>query len=234
MAAAWLFALRDPLSADFFQNADTQKELNASERRSIHLIPDAGHGGEDGGATANGVCEKDVNLALTKDLESFLSLTPYTVNPTRTDDRLLYGAGEENRKKYYDLTRRVRFASQLDNAVFISIHQNKFEIPKYKGLQVYYSNNHPLSKNLAETVQKNAKAYLDPTNNREIKKADHRIRVLNSLQIPAVLIECGFLSNPEEAKLLASREYQKKIAFTVFISTITFVENDFSREIIPE
>ncbi|MGI6196190.1 MAG: N-acetylmuramoyl-L-alanine amidase [Eubacteriales bacterium] len=66
------------------------------------------------------------------------------------------------------------------------------------------------------------------------KKADHRIRVLNSLQIPAVLIECGFLSNPEEAKLLASREYQKKIAFTVFISTITFVENDFSREIIPE
>ena len=233
-AAAWLLALRDPLSADFFQNADTQKVLNASERRSIHMIPDAGHGGEDGGATANGVCEKDVNLALTKDLASFLSLTPYTVNPTRTDDRLLYGAGEENRKKYYDLTRRVRFASQLDNAVFISIHQNKFEIPKYKGLQVYYSKNHPLSKNLAETVQKNAKAYLDPTNNREIKKADHRIRVLNSLQIPAVLIECGFLSNPEEAKLLASREYQKKIAFTVFISTITFVENDFSREIIPE
>lgn len=233
-AAAWLLALRDPLSADFFQNADTQKVLNAFERRSIHLIPDAGHGGEDGGATANGVCEKDVNLALTKDLASFLSLTPYTVNPTRTDDRLLYGAGEENRKKYYDLTRRVRFASQLDNAVFISIHQNKFEIPKYKGLQVYYSKNHPLSKNLAETVQKNAKAYLDPTNNREIKKADHRIRVLNSLQIPAVLIECGFLSNPEEAKLLASREYQKKIAFTVFISTITFVENDFSREIIPE
>ena len=95
--------------------------LNASERRSIHLIPDAGHGGEDGGATANGVCEKDVNLALTKDLASFLSLTPYTVNPTRTDDRLLYGAGQENRKKYYDLVERVLFASQFDNAVFISI-----------------------------------------------------------------------------------------------------------------
>ena len=226
--AVGLLALRNPLSAAFFQNADTQRALNASERRSIHLIPDAGHGGEDG------VREKDVNLALTKDLEAFLSLTPYTVNPTRTDDRLLYGAGQENRKKYYDLVERVRFASQFDNAVFISIHQNKFEIPKYKGLQVYYSKNHPLSKNLAETVQTNAKAYLDPDNNREIKKADHRIRVLNSLQIPAVLIECGFLSNPEEAKLLASRDYQKKIAFTVFLSTVTFVETDMSREMITE
>ena len=216
----------NPKNGKTFVDADSQRKLTDSERKSIHLVLDAGHGGEDGGASANGVNEKEVNLAVTSDLATFLRFTPYTVKPTRTDDRLLYGPGEENRKKYYDLMGRINFASQFDNAVFISIHQNKFEIPKYKGLQVYYSKNHPLSMKLAEHIQENAKTYLDSANNREVKKADHRIRVLNSLQIPSVLVECGFLSNAEEAKLLASRDYQKKIAFTVFLSTLDFLEND--------
>ena len=84
---------------------------------------------------------------------------------------------------------------------------------------------------LAERIQKDAKAFLDTENNREIKKADHRIRVLNSLEIPAVLVECGFLSNSDEAKHLASRDYQKKIAFSVFIATLEFLENDMKDDL---
>ena len=230
LSTAGIFLLRMPKPKAPSVDADTHVPLTMAERQSIHLILDAGHGGEDGGATANGVSEKDVNLAVTKALADYFRLTPYAVNPTRTDDRMLYEAGQEHRKKYYDLMGRVRFAAQFNNAVFISIHQNKFEIPKYKGLQVYYSKNLPLSKTLAAHIQENAKRYLDADNHREIKKADHKIRVLNSLQIPAVLVECGFLSNVREAERLNSLDYQKQLAFTVFLSTLMFLENDMNIE----
>ena len=213
----------------FFSSRKSETALPASGEiplSSIQLVLDAGHGGEDGGASANGVQEKDINLIMTQAFASYLKMTPYSVRLTRTDDRLLYEAGEENRKKYYDLVNRVRFAQQFDHAVFISIHQNKFEIPKYKGLQVYYSPNHELSEPLAKRIQDNARQLLAPDNNRQIKKADHRIRVLNSLQMPAVLVECGFLSNPEEAALLSESEYQKKIAFVLFLSTLQFLEEN--------
>ena len=211
----------------FYAKSGTDSKTSVSRSlSSVHLVLDAGHGGEDGGAVANGVSEKDINLAITKALAAYLRFTPYSTHLTREDDRLLYQPGEENRKKYYDLVNRVRFAEKIDNAVFISIHQNKFEIPKYKGLQVYYSPNHALSETFAERIQSDARTYLDSANNRQTKKANHKIRVLNSLHMPAVLVECGFLSNPDEAKLLAQNEYQKKIAFTIFLSTLQFLEEN--------
>lgn len=197
-----------------------------TEQVPICLILDPGHGGEDGGATANGILEKDINLSVSEKAAAFFALTPYSVHMTRTDDRLLYEAGEENRKKYHDLVHRAEFASSFERAVFISIHQNKFEIPKYKGLQVYYSPNNTLSCTLADCIQTNMRVSLDPANKREVKKADHRIRVLSSLYMPAVLVECGFLSNPEEAQLLNTEAYQKKLAFVLFLSTIQFVREN--------
>ncbi len=192
----------------------------------VNFIIDPGHGGEDGGASANGVTEKDINLAVSEFLYDYMCLSKHNTHMTRSDDRLLYKPGEESRKKYHDLINRVEFASNFDNAVFISIHQNKFEIPKYKGLQVYYSPNNSLSESLAKCVQDNTKAYLDTQNNREIKKADNKIRVLNSLKAPAVLVECGFVSNPEEAARLSDTEYQKKLAFVIFISALQFLEEN--------
>lgn len=197
-----------------------------AEQAPICFVLDPGHGGEDGGATANGILEKDINLSVSEKAAAFLTLTPYSVHMTRTDDRLLYEAGEENRKKYHDLVHRAEFASSFERAVFISIHQNKFEIPKYRGLQVYYSPNNALSCTLAVCIQTNMRSLLDPTNKREVKKADHRIRVLASLHMPAVLVECGFLSNPEEAELLKTDAYQKKLAFVLFLSTVQFVREN--------
>lgn len=193
---------------------------------SINIIIDPGHGGEDGGASANGILEKDINLAISVSLNSFFELSGYNSHLTREDDRLLYNAGEENRKKYHDLENRVKYANEFENPVFLSIHQNKFEIPKYKGLQVYYSPNNSQSLQLAENIQSNARTFLDTQNKREIKKADHKIRVLDKLQMPAVLVECGFLSNYDEAQLLSDKSYQNKLAFIVFISTIKFLEEN--------
>lgn len=208
--------------SDFYINTYTNKVSN----ESINIIIDAGHGGEDGGANANGVLEKELNLAISTALDSYFNLTNYNSHMTREDDRLLYDAGQENRKKYYDLENRVKYANQFDNAIFLSIHQNKFEIPKYKGLQVYYSPNNAKSLQLAETIQSNARTFLDTQNKREVKKADHKIRVLDKIQMPAVLIECGFLSNYEESQLLSDANYQNKLAFMVFISTIKFLEEN--------
>lgn len=193
---------------------------------SLSIVLDPGHGGEDGGAAVEGILEKDINLSICEKTKAMFALSGYPVCMTRTEDRLLYENGEENRKKYYDLVHRAEFASSFENALFISVHQNKFEIPKYKGLQVYYSPHHPLSEALAACIQTNARTYLDPTNHREIKKADHRIRVLSSLEMPAVLVECGFLSNPEEAARLSTEAYQKKLAFLIFLSSLQFIEEN--------
>ena len=199
---------------------------NISDLPFTAVIIDAGHGGEDGGATAHGVVEKDVNLSISLMLADYFKMSMFDVYMTRTDDTLFYFPGQENRKKYYDISNRVDFAKKIDNAVFISIHQNKFEIEKYKGLQVYYSPNNILGKDVAEQIQNDAIQNLDPENNRKIKQADYRIRVLKELTIPAVLVECGFLSNEHEAELLASEEYQKKLAFSIFTSILDFCSNN--------
>lgn len=188
------------------------------------VIIDPGHGGEDGGAQANGLLEKDINLSISNMLSSYIGLTDYNSVMTRNDDRMLYNPGEEHAKKRYDILNRIDFAENYDNAVFVSIHQNKFEIPKYKGLQVYYSPNSEDSEILAEIIQANAKKYLDSTNSRQIKKADYKIKVLNEIKIPAVLVECGFISNSDEAKLLGDYQYQKKLAFVIYVSIIDFLE----------
>ena len=187
------------------------------------IILDAGHGGEDGGAEANGVLEKNINLSITKYVSAYLDIAGVKNVLTREDDRLLYNPGEENHKKRSDLTNRIRFAENYADGVFVSIHQNKFEIPKYKGLQVYYSVNNKQSEVLAKTIQNNARLNIDMSNKREVKPADFRIRILDSLKMPAVLVECGFLSNPDEAALLNSEEYQKKIAFIIYKSIVEYL-----------
>ncbi len=196
------------------------------EKEKINIIIDAGHGGEDGGATANGVIEKDINLEISKYLYQYFLLSPYSVHMTRKDDVLLYEAGQEKKKKQYDITNRIKYAENFDNALFISIHQNKFEIPKYYGLQVYFSPNSNLSENLAEKIQSNNKLFIDESNKRNIKKADKNIRILNTLKMPAVLVECGFISNYEEANKLKDSVYQEKIAFNIFISVLQFINEN--------
>ncbi|MBE6681809.1 MAG: hypothetical protein E7600_05970 [Ruminococcaceae bacterium] len=191
------------------------------------VVIDPGHGGEDGGAVGvSGVLEKDINLAISQYIHDFFVFIDTDCVLTRKDDILLYESGQENRKKYHDVRNRVRIANAYDNPLFVSIHQNKFPMEKYFGLQVYYSSNNKNSQIIADSIQSNNKMFLQPDNNRKTKEAVKSIYVLDALKCPAVLVECGFLSNSREEGLLSNEDYQKKIAFIIFKSLIEHFATD--------
>lgn len=193
------------------------------------IIIDAGHGGEDGGAIGEGgVLEKDINLKIAITLDEMLRSAGYQTVMTRTDDRMLYdrNADYKGRKKRLDLEARQRIATEQENAIFVSIHMNAFPQSQYHGLQVYYSENHPASARLAEQIQSDAKMLLMPDNHRKIKPSNGTSYLLDHISHPSVLVECGFLSNPEECRLLATEGYQRKLATVLFCAITDFYEND--------
>lgn len=185
-------------------------------------VIDAGHGGEDGGASGFGLVEKDLNLDIASRLACLYEISGLPYRMTREDDRLLYKEKIKGTLKTQDLRTRLEIAEEYENAVFISIHMNKFPIEKYYGLQVWYSPNNENSLPFAETIRKNAVAFLQPENERLVKKAGSSIYLLNRLNHPAVLVECGFLSNEEEAKRFASQAYRSSLAAVLFCSIVNF------------
>lgn len=194
-----------------------------SEQEKVTVIIDAGHGGEDPGASDNGLIEKDLNLEISNDLNVFLTSFGYDCVMTRTDDKLLYGFGQENQKKHYDLLNRVKFTKEYENAIFVSIHMNKFPVEYCKGLQTFYSENNVSSKLLAESIQNNA-SVLQIDNKRKIKNGSNTIYVLENSQIPSVLVECGFLSNQSEAELLKTKDYKTALSFAIYCGIAEFLE----------
>lgn len=191
---------------------------NTEVAQSPVIILDAGHGGEDGGATGtNGVVEKDLNLSMTRGLAALLRLAGYTVVETRTEDKLLYPVGtQKGHKKQGDLTGRLAFTKQYPNSLFISIHMNTFPTPSCEGIQVWYSQNHEASKELASAVQTEVKARLQPSNHRKIKAATSNIYILRHAKTPAILIECGFLSTPAECERLCDPLYRQELMLALF------------------
>ena len=188
------------------------------------VILDAGHGGEDGGAVGHvdghEVQEKNINLAITLTLRDMLEAEGINVVLTREEDVLLYDRNTDyqGRKKVLDLAARLHVGQSTQGAVFVSIHMNSFTQAKYRGLQVYYSQNHPMSKTLADSIQTRTEEQLQPDNHRATKAAGSDIFLLDQLRCPAVLVECGFLSNEEECRMLQEEAYQQKIAFLLFCS----------------
>ena len=198
--------------------------IGANEEKLI--IIDPGHGGEDSGAIgANGVLEKDLNLQMSLHIGELLVEEGYTVIYTRTDDRLLYGeAGNiAGMKKIYDLKNRCLVAKENPNAVFVSIHMNSFGESKYSGLQVYYSPNNPDSGELAGLIQTEVIGKIQPNNKRNTKLG-RDLYLMENTYNPAVLVECGFISNPEECKKLSEKEYQKQLSFAIVCGIIRYME----------
>lgn len=185
------------------------------------IVLDPGHGGEDGGASGqDGTVEKDLNLTVASAVAEILTAAGYDVRMTRTEDRLLYDlygdlSDYTGHKKTYDLRNRLRFTREAGASLFVSIHMNKFSDPRYSGLQVYYSAVRPESQTVASVVQNYAKLYLQPDNDRAIKRATSSIYLLARSEVPAILIECGFLSNEAELSRLTDPGYQKQLALTI-------------------
>lgn len=208
------------------RNSDTFPTFSSKNDDLVFVI-DAGHGGEDAGAVAeDGTLEKDLNLRIASILRSLCALNGNQAIMTRENDRLLYDLYGDlkdytGKKKIYDLKNRVRLTREHEGAVLVSIHMNKFAKKQYYGTQVYFSKNNPESESLAREIQARARLYLQPENNRQIKRATSEIFVLDSLDCPAVLVECGFLSNEGELALLKDEEYQAKMAMTIFSAIIS-------------
>ena len=191
------------------------------------VIIDAGHGGEDGGASSKaGLVEKDVNLEIAFLLRDALEKNGINVQLTREDDRLLYdrNSNYRGRKKKLDLAARLAVADSTPDAIFVSIHMNSFADPRYSGLQVWYSLNNSDSLPLAELIRKNNQEILQRNNTRTTKAATSAINILHNAKCPAVLVECGFLSNVEEAALFETDEYREKVAQMLCASITEFLQ----------
>ena len=192
------------------------------------VILDAGHGGEDPGAVGkNGLYEKDLNLEITLEIGKALEEKGYIVVYTRTDDRLLYKE-EENIKgirKISDLKNRCKVAERYPESLFVSIHMNSFGSSKYSGLQVYYSDGNEDSRALADAIQNRVINDLQKSNNR-VTKAGKDMYLLENITNTAVLIECGFMTNPEECKKLSEKEYQKELSFSIVCGIIEYMEKN--------
>ncbi len=190
------------------------------------IILDAGHGGEDCGAIGvDGIYEKDLNLMIANEIGKLLSEKGFAVIYTRTDDALLY-TEEENIygiRKISDLKNRCKIGAEHKNAIFVSIHMNSYKTSDCTGLQVYYSEKNSGSYALAASVQRTVQSELQKDNRRQIKPGKDMF-ILENLENPAILIECGFLTNPQECKNLAKKEYQKELSFAIFCGIIGYID----------
>jgi len=190
------------------------------------LIIDAGHGGEDGGAVGtNGTIESHINLAVALRLSQLMDLYGAHSVLLRDSDISLHDTSCETlrEKKVSDLHNRVSTIENTQNAILISIHQNTFQNPKYHGAQVFFREDEE-SVALAQTVQEQLKTALDPSNERVPTRIPNSVYLMNHITCPAILVECGFLSNPAEEQLLNSDAYQTKLALTLASAYFTYQE----------
>ena len=181
-----------------------------------HILLDAGHGGFDGGTVASdGTVEKDINLEVTTDLSVVLRLLGYRVAMTRTADEALEDDPSltVRQRKRADMAARLALYEQA--TLVVGIHQNHFPDASCKGTQVFYSANHPDGVLLAEHIRQAVVSRLQPDNHRACKAGSADILLLHKTTVPAVLVECGFLSNPEELSLLKSDGYRRRLALSV-------------------
>ncbi len=200
----------------------TIAENTPIERKQIIVI-DAGHGGLDGGATScSGVLESQINLEIALRLEDLCHLMGYATRMIRTTDISVYTEGNSiAEKKASDLRQRVRIINETENGILISIHQNTFSDSRYSGAQVFYASTSG-SQELAKILQNNFIMSLNPDSHRQEKPADH-VYIMKHIQTPGVLVECGFLSNPEEEAKLRSAAYQKNICCIILSSLSAYL-----------
>ena len=192
------------------------------------ILVDPGHGGIDGGAVGkDGTLEKDVNLIIGKKLRDLLAKEGYKAIISREDDRgLCTEGGTIRKKKLEDLDNRQKLIKESNCSMFISIHLNAFPQRQYYGAQVWYAAN-KISENFGILMQNTLKDELDVNNKRKAKNAkDSFIILRNPPEIPAIIIECGFLSNAAEAEKLKSDSYQQKVAQSIVKAVNLYFEKE--------
>ncbi|WP_157047335.1 N-acetylmuramoyl-L-alanine amidase CwlD [Alkaliphilus metalliredigens] len=193
-------------------------ETNVIPSTAKGVIIDAGHGGIDPGKVGSmGNNEKDINLSIARYLREYLEQSGSVVLMTRDSDVGLYTeGGTVRKKKNEDLQNRKKIVKESQADIFITIHVNSFTQSQYSGAQTFYPKNNPMGKRLAGILQEELVNVLDP-NNKRVALEKEGIYLIRDLEIPTVLVECGFLSNPKEEKLLNDSQYQQRVAWALYI-----------------
>lgn len=194
--------------------------LNKESERIVVL--DAGHGGDDPGKVGvNSVLEQDINLAITKRVEALLEANDITVIMTRKDGNGLDEGGSKN-KKVQDMKKRLEIIEETKPSLVVSIHQNSYHEESIRGAQVFYYTTSEESRKIAEIMQQQLIERVERENKRAAK-ANDSYYLLKKTPYPIVIVECGFLSNWTEAELLATEEYQEKVAWAIHMGILQYL-----------
>lgn len=192
------------------------------KERVFRVVIDAGHGGIDPGKIGvNGAEEKDINLEIALFVKQYLELQDVEVIMTRETEEGLYDANADN-KKVQDMKRRIEIIDEKDPALTVSIHQNSYPEEYVKGAQVFYYTGSTEGQKLAELLQDSLVERLDSENHRQIK-ANDSYYLLKKTASPIVIVECGFLSNGEEAQKLCDKTYQQRVAWAVHVGILQYL-----------
>lgn len=204
------------------QTIATISEMMPMERHH-RIVIDPGHGGEDGGAVScTGKRESNFNLQIALRVNDLLHFMGYGTVMIRTTDTSVHTSGQTiAQKKVSDLKQRVRIVERTMDPILVSIHQNTFPESQYSGAQVFYSDSNG-SVELAQCIQNNFVSILNPGSNRKIKQGSG-IYLLEQISAPGVLVECGFLSNPQEEGKLSTPDYQKGISCVICASVAQYL-----------
>lgn len=199
------------------------KEVSSTPVSNHTIVIDAGHGLPDGGASDNEKnLESDLNLKIALKLQKILETSNCTVLLTRSDENGIYEESSDTirEKKVSDMKNRVNIANQLNSEIFVSIHMNK-TTDNSSGWQTFYKKNCEDSQRLANSIQSNLNYSIQITNKRETKSIDN-IYLAKNVSIPFALVECGFLSNNHEAKLLQTEKYQNKLVWGIYTGIMDY------------
>lgn len=218
LLAAFGFALRGGARMVSANRVLTDK----TEKIKPCVVIDAGHGGVDPGKVGvDGSLEKDINLKIAKKLALFLTAADVDVALTREEDAGLYDENVSN-KKVQDMKNRVALIEEKKPALTVSIHQNSYHEEYVHGAQVFYYERSQESKEIAERMQRVLAEQIDPDNARQAK-ANNSYYLLKKTSSPIVIVECGFLSNYEEAQKLSSEVYQEKTAWAIHLAILSYL-----------
>lgn len=201
---------------------ENDAEGSPADRAEFCVVLDAGHGGDDPGKIGiNGAKEKEINLLIAEKVKKYLEANDVRVVMTRESDDGLYDPGASN-KKVQDMKRRIAIIDETAPQITVSIHQNSYSEEYVHGAQVFFYTDSREGQELAEAIQRQLVNKVDPENKRQVK-ANDSYYLLKKTGTPIVIVECGFLSNGEEAEKLCDDEYQEEIAWAIHMGILQYL-----------
>ena len=214
------------------QTANVKEKLKTTQTVALPvsnkvIVIDAGHGVPDEGAqSTKGTTEAETNLKIALKLQNLLEQSGCKVILTRSDENAIYDIDSKTlkQKKISDIRNRVKIGNESSADIFVSIHLNKIPQPQYSGWQTFYNEKSQEGKKLATCIQNKLNEAIQKENNRVASKIEN-IYIINKVEIPTTIVECGFLSNPEERENLLSDSYQNRLAWGIYNGIIDYFYN---------